>query len=173
MNQSNLKQDLLNIESSIKAITGDSLEYMTYWWRNDKKRDKVKTLLHQRCTILNKMFAATPAEIDRFKQVNEMLYDLTSQLFNRVKKLSSSHKIIADTTFDDDYEIDGTLRVVIESETDILTLDNDDFYGSNFLLMNHILYLLYDNKNSNIEWFNADAIAAEEKPLNITIFVVI
>ena len=160
-----LKQELVRIESSINSMTGDNIEYMTYWWRNDKKRDKVKTLLHQRCTILNKMFAATPAEIDRFKQVNEMLYLLTSQLFNRVKKLSSSHKIIADTTFDDDYEIDGTLRVVIESETDILTLDNDDFYGSNFLLMNHILYLLYDNKNSNIEWFNADAIAAEEKPM--------
>ena len=159
-----LKQELVRIESSIKTITGDNIEYMT-WWRNDEKCDKVETLLHQRCTILNKMFAATPTEIDRFKQVNEMLYDLTSQLFNRVKSLSGSCEKIADRSFDDDYEIWGTLRVNVECPEDILTLDDDDDYGSDFLLMNHILYLLYDNKNSNIEWFNAYAIAAEEKPM--------
>lgn len=160
-----LKQELLRVESSIKVITGDSIEYMTYWWRNDKKRDKVKTLLHQRCTILNKMFASTPAEIDRFKQVNEMLYDLTSQLFNRVKSLSGSCEKIADRSFDDDYDIWGTLRVVVECEPDILTLDNDDCYGSDFLLMNHILCLTYDGHHSDIEWFNADAIVDEEKPM--------
>ncbi|MBR6638969.1 MAG: hypothetical protein IKL35_01255 [Muribaculaceae bacterium] len=165
MNQSNLKQDLLNVESAIKAITGNDIEYMSFWWRNDEKCEKVKTLLHQRRTLLNKMFLATPSEIVRFKQVNEMLYRLTSQLFNRVKKLSNSHKIISDPTLDDDYEIDGTLRVVVESETDILTLDNDDYYGSDFLLMNHILYLIYDGHNSDIEWFNADVISNEEKPM--------
>lgn len=164
MNQSNLKQDLLNIESSIKAITGNNIEYMT-WWRNDEKCDKVQTLLHQRRTILNKMFAATPTEIDRFKQVNEMLYDLTSQLFNRVKSLSGSCEKIADRSFDDDYDIWGTLRVVVECEPDILTLDNDNYYGSDFLLMNHILSLTYDGHHGDIEWFNADAIVNEKKPM--------
>ena len=156
-----LKQELVRIESSIKTITGDNIEYMT-WWRNDEKCDKVQTLLHQRCTILNKMFAATPTEIDRFKQVNEMLYDLTSQLFNRVKSLSGSCEKIADRSFDDDYDIFGTIQVVVECETDILTLDDDDYYGSDFLLMNHILYLIYDEHDSDIEWFNADAIAEDE-----------
>lgn len=160
-----LKQELVRIESSIKTITGDDIENMTYWWRNDEKCDKVQTLLHQRCTILNKMFAATPTEIDRFKQVNEMLYDLTSQLFNRVKSLSGSCEKIADRSFDDDYDIFGTIQVVVECETDILMLDDDDYYGSDFLLMNHILYLIYDEHDSDIEWFNADAIVAEEKPM--------
>lgn len=32
-----LKQELVRIESSIKAITGDNIEYMTYWWRRGEK----------------------------------------------------------------------------------------------------------------------------------------
>lgn len=160
-----LKQELVKVESSIKAITGDDIENMTYWWRKNEKRDKVEPLLQQRWVLLNKMFAATPTEIERFKQVNEMLYDLTAQLFNRVKNLSGSCEKIADTSFDDDYEIWGTLRVNVECPEDVLMLDNDDHYGSDFLLMNHILYLSYYDHNSDIEWFNADAIADEEKPM--------
>lgn len=156
-----LKQQLVKVESLIEAITGNNIEYMT-WWRNDEKCEKVETLLQQRRTILNKMFTATTVEIERFRHVNEMLYDLTVKLFNRVKSMSSSCEKIADASFDDDYEIDGTLRVVIESETDILTLDDDDDYGSDFLLMNHILYLIYDGHKSDIEWFNADVIAEDE-----------
>lgn len=165
MRQYNLKQQLLNIESSIKAITGDNIDYMTYWWCDEEKCDKVKTLLQQRRTILNQMFTATLAEIDRFKRVNEMLYDLTMQLFNRVKNLSRSCEKIADRAFDDDYEIFGIIQVPVELESDILTLDNDDYYGSDFLFMNHILYLINNEKDNYIEWFNADAIADEEKPL--------
>ena len=97
-----LKQELVRIESSIKTITGDNIEYMTYWWRNEEKCDKVETLLQQRRTILNQMFTATSAELEHFRQVNEMLYNLTLQLFNRVKSLSNSCEKIADTAFDDD-----------------------------------------------------------------------
>lgn len=157
-----LKQQLVKVESLIEAITGNDIEYMSFWWRNDEKCEKVETLLQQRRTILNKMFTATTIEIERFRHVNEMLYDLTVKLFNRVKSMSSSCEKIADTSFDDDYEIYGTIQVVVESETDILTLDDDDDYGSDFLLMNHILYLIYDGHKSYIEWFNADAIAEDE-----------
>ena len=160
-----LKKELKTVESSIKEITGNDIEDMTNRWRSEKKCDKLKTLLQQRCELLNKMFVATPTEVDRFKQVNEMLYRLTNQLFNRVKNLSSSCEKIADRTFDDDYEIYGTLRVVVERETDILSLDNDDYYESDFLLMNHILSNIYNEHNSDIEWFNADAIDGQEKPM--------
>ncbi|MBQ8423092.1 MAG: hypothetical protein IJY36_02365 [Coprobacter sp.] len=138
---------------------------MIYWWRSDEKCDKVKTLLQQRQVLLNKMFAATATEIERFKQVNEMLYDLTKQLFNRVKDLTCSSEKIADTTFDDDYEIFGTIQIVVDLEKDILTLDNDDYYGSDFLLMNHILSLVYEGHQADIESFNATVIARHEKPV--------
>ena len=161
-----LKQALVRIESSIKTITGDNIEYMTYWWRrNEEKCDKVETLLQQRRTILNQMFTATSEELEHFRQVNEMLYNLTAQLFDRVKDLSHSSEKVANSTYDDDYEIFGTLQVSVELETDILTLDDDDYYGSDFLFMNHILCLIYDGHHGNIEWFNADAIAGEEKPM--------
>lgn len=160
-----LKPELVRIESSIKTITGDSIENMTYWWRNEEKCDKVETLLQQRRTILNQMFTATSAELEHFRQVNEMLYNLTAQLFDRVKDLSHSSEKVANSTYDDDYEIFGTLQVSVELETDILTLDDDDYYGSDFLFMNHILCLIYDGHHGNIEWFNADAIAGEEKPM--------
>lgn len=80
-----------------------------------------------------------------------MLYDLTLQLFNRVKDLSCSSEKVAAPTRDDDYEISGTIQVVVESHEDILILDNDDYYGSDFLLMNHILYHIYDEYNGYIE----------------------
>ena len=160
-----LKPELVRIESSIKTITGDNIENMTYWWRNEEKCDKVETLLQQRRTILNQMFTATSAELEHFRQVNEMLYNLTAQLFDRVKDLSHSSEKVANSTYDDDYEIFGTLQVSVELETDILTLDDDDYYGSDFLFMNHILCLIYDGHHGNIEWFNADAIAGEEKPM--------
>lgn len=160
-----LKQELVRIESSIKTITGDNIEYMTYWWHNEEKCDKVETLLQQRRTILNQMFTATSAELEHFRQVNEMLYNLTAQLFDRVKDLSHSSEKVANSTYDDDYEIFGTLQVSVELETDILTLDDDDYYGSDFLFMNHILCLIYDGHHGYIEWFNADAIAGEEKPM--------
>lgn len=160
-----LKPELVRIESSIKTITGDNIENMTYWWRNEEKCDKVETLLQQRRTILNQMFTATSAELEHFRQVNEMLYNMTAQLFDRVKDLSHSSEKVANSTYDDDYEIFGTLQVSVELETDILTLDDDDYYGSDFLFMNHILCLIYDGHHGNIEWFNADAIAGEEKPM--------
>ena len=129
-----LKPELVRIESSIKTITGDNIENMTYWWRNEEKCDKVETLLQQRRTILNQMFTATSAELEHFRQVNEMLYNLTAQLFDRVKDLSHSSEKVANSTYDDDYEIFGTLQVSVELETDILTLDDDDYYGSDFYL---------------------------------------
>lgn len=51
-----------------------------------------------------------------------MLYNLTTQLFDRVKDLSCSCKNIVDPTRDNDYEIFGTIQVVVESELDILVL---------------------------------------------------
>ncbi len=160
-----LKQELIRVETSIKNITGDSIENMTYWWHCNEKCDNVKTLLQQRCSLLNQMFTATPTEIERFKQVNEMLYNLTLKLFNRIKDLSHSSEKITDPIHDEDYEIFGTIRIVVELETDILTLDNDDFYGSDFLLMNHILCLNYNGHYSYIEWFNANVIADDDKPI--------
>ena len=165
MNITELKQELVNIEVSIKAITGEEIDSLTDWMHCVEKRGKVETLLQQRSVLLNKMFAATFGEIEHFKQVNEMLYNLTLQLFNRVKSLSNSCEKIADTAFDDDTEVCGTLSVVVECKSDILTLDNDDYYGSDFLLMNHILYLIYNEKNSSVEWFYARAIDGEEKPM--------
>lgn len=158
-----LRSKLIEIETSIKIIAGEDIDNMTNWAKDEEKRDNVEKLLQERCKILNQMFLASPIEIDRFKQVNNMLSDLTLKLFNRVKELSLSYDEIYDPTFDEDYEIEGTLCVIVESSDDILSLCEDDFYGSEFLLMNHILYSFYNERLGYIEQFSGKVITKEEK----------
>jgi len=45
--------------------------------------------------------------------------------------------------FDDDYELEGTLKYVFNDETSICRLPNDDYYGSNFAIMIKTLYEVY------------------------------
>ena len=63
MNTTELKQELINLEVSIKAIARDEIDSLTDWIHCVEKWDKVEILLQQRSVLLNKMFAATTAYI--------------------------------------------------------------------------------------------------------------
>lgn len=57
-------------------------------------------------------FAATPTEIERFCQVNDILFDLTKKMYSRS---AASYRHVLTTyapAFDDDVEIEGRLRFV-------------------------------------------------------------
>ena len=72
----------------------------------------------------------------RFKSVNERLFTLTRQLHDRVKTLESRLPLVMDCQdFDDDYELEGTLRYCFNSEDSVLKLEDDCEYGSDFTLM--------------------------------------
>lgn len=106
----------------------------------------MKRLLRERRDILNEMFHPTVANLERFSKVNDVLYRLTIALNERVKKFIAKKELLLDTPdFDDDYELEGTLKFVFSDETSLCHLPDDNFYGSDFAVMIKTLYEVYSH----------------------------
>lgn len=142
----NPKIEVEIIEKCIIDITGDDINDFTYWERSLIKRTRVEELLMQRCNLLNKIFQPTPKNLERFRKVNDYLLNRTQELHRRVGDLLKKATLLSDKDFDDDCEVEGWLQFVFNGEESVLRLDDDDYYGSRFDLMNKALYELYQGK---------------------------
>ena len=105
------------------------------------------------------MFLPSDENMLRFKAVNERLFTLPRQLHDRVKALESGLLLVKDCPdFDDDHELEGTLRYCFNSEDSVLKLEDDSEYGSDFTLM---IKLIADFANGtvkeNIEWIHCSS----------------
>lgn len=139
-----MKQELLQIESRIIELVGSDLELFSYDELSKEQKEEVKRLLRVRRDILNEMFQPTEANLARFCKVNEELYRLTMALDERVKKFISKKELLFDSLdFDDDYELEGTLKYVFNDKPSICCLTDDNYYGSNFAVIIKILYEVY------------------------------
>ena len=143
---------LKDLESEIKKIVGtDVCSFTEGHTKYDAKYKKIKELLNVRQTLLNELFFATSEEIIRLKQVNSLLDELTKKMYHRTASLYrvflSSYR---DEEFDDDYEIEGTLKCNIDYDSEggiygtILKLENDEFYGSDFGYMIALINRMQD-----------------------------
>lgn len=99
--------------------------------------DRLEWYLGNRYYALSKMFAihCSDAEVKRIEEQNAHLLDLTNDLFSRTGKM---FRYILDMPLeekDDDIDVEGTLKYWGEEEQDILRLEDDVFYGSNFARM--------------------------------------
>jgi len=139
-------QTLQQIESRIIELVGTDLEEFKYDELSKAMKEEVKSLLCERCDILNKMFQPTEDNLALFRKVNDELYCLTMALNERVKKFVGKKDILLDSPdFDDDYELEGTLKFVFNDESSICHLPDDDYYGSNFAVMIKTLYEVYSH----------------------------
>ena len=103
--------ELTEIENKIKAITGTNIEGGDRWLNVADKRMIVKNLLRERRNLLNRMFDADETAKLRFREINERLFTLTHQLYERINKLHDDLSgIKTQKDFDDDYNLEGTLR---------------------------------------------------------------
>ena len=90
---------------------------------------------------LNKIFGATDNEVHRFEKLNALLLELTNQMYARTCLLYRNTLRYADYSWDDDYEVEGTLSCHPEYDKDdsnhhdILRLEEDNYYGSDFAYM--------------------------------------
>ena len=143
---------LKDLESEIKKIVGtDVCSFTEGHTKYDAKYKKIKELLNVRQTLLNELFFATSEEIISLKQVNSLLDELTKKMYHRTASLYrvflSSYR---DEEFDDDYEIEGTLKCNIDYDSEggiygtILKLENDEFYGSDFGYMIALINRMQD-----------------------------
>lgn len=169
-----MKQELLQIESRIIELVGSDLELFNYDELSKKQKEEVERLLWVRGDILNEMFQPTEANLAQFCKVNEELYRLTMALDERVKKLISKKELLFDfLDFDDDYELEGTLKFVFNDESSICHLPDDDYYGSNFAVMIKTLFEVYSHSGiESIVTLNEhrgpldDGVSWDEYPFN-------
>lgn len=99
----------------------------------EERRQRLIELLAERCRLLNQVFAATPAEMQRLEQVNRLLNDLTRKMHGKSAALYRQLLTTAsDRRFDDEVEVCGTLQFTYDGRGSVLDLENDCFYVSDF-----------------------------------------
>ena len=129
------REKIIEIENNIRQIVGNDPDGLKFKISKEIKK-QIESLLVERRYILNKMFKWTRFNIQQLQKVNDHLKFLSDSLLERYNAIESKVSLICDNpTFDDDYEIEGSLRFSYESEDSVLQLDEDSSYGSDFQLM--------------------------------------
>ena len=153
MNQ-RLRDITQHIEKKIIQIT-DSIEGSDKWLKNNRKKTKVFKLLRERQRLINLNFIPEERNMKRFQDLNNYLLNLSQRLYKRVQKAPSKIKILKDNPdFDDDCEVESSLRFCFNEDASVLKLWDDEILGSNFTLMIKLISdLTYGTPKENIEEF--------------------
>lgn len=139
------------IESEIRSVVGAEPGWIDMVVL-DKHKGALDLLLDERKILLDWMLQQTPEEVERMRIVNQRLFDLTNRL--RVKMADVAEYLLSRERddFDDDYEVEGTLRFNYNDEDSVLHYPGDDVYGSNFELMINVRdWLKVDNRSHQLE----------------------
>ncbi|MBR0245647.1 MAG: hypothetical protein IJQ61_04180 [Bacteroidales bacterium] len=146
LDEAQLKDEVINIESRILAITHDPIDFHNLRpfldWCGDKKAlESVQDMMGYRKFILDTLFAkhCTEAEIERLEKVNSLLLELTNRTYKRTADLFRALIAMPKDELDDDYEIEGCLVPEFDTVDSTLRLEEDTYYGSDFTRMAAIL----------------------------------
>ena len=146
MNEVQLKYELTNLEKKILDITGDPIDYKHYgsfldWCRDEAKVKAVEKLMRVRCNILNLLFDVhcTPAEIARLEKINGMLLEMANRTYHRTADLMRALMVMKKDDMDDDYVLEGKFVPQFDIPYSVLRLEDDNYYGSDFIRMAAIL----------------------------------
>lgn len=146
-----LRNRVQKIESEIRSVVGAEPGWIDMV-ALDKHKDELDLLLDERRVLLDWMFRETQEEVERMRVVNQRLLDLTNRL--RVKMADVAEYLVSRERddFDDDYEVEGTLRFSYNDEDSVLRYNGDEVYGSDFRLMiNARDWLKVDNRSHQLE----------------------
>lgn len=128
-------RELAERERKILSITGNLLDCRNFsWLRDDNKKEAVDTLLSERYLILSKMFElhCSDAEVKRFESLNERLFTLSGDMFSRTGKMYRQILSSPLEEKDDDLTVEGSLCYLGDSAQDVLHLEDDEYYRSDF-----------------------------------------
>ena len=128
------KDEVLRIEDQIRSIVGSDPDRLNYYVLF-RHKEELELMLDQRRTLLNWMFMETPQEVARMDVLNTRLFDLTKRLRVKMADVCESLAACERDDFDDDYEVEGTLRFCYNEEDSILSYEGADVYCSDFRLM--------------------------------------
>ena len=128
------KGRLLEVEAEIRNRVGSDPDWVEIP-REEHLRIDLLVLLDERRSLLNWMFKETPEELERMKIVNCRLFELTKELRLKMADVCESLASRQRDDFDDDFEVEGTLKFSYNGEDSILPYDGADVYGSDYMLM--------------------------------------
>lgn len=149
-----LREKVRKTEEKIKHIVNKT--HNGYAWDMcPVQRAKVELLLIDRAAYLDRMFLATPEEVKRFEELNDKLLRLADEMRKRAAMLwetmISMQKMEG---FDDEYEVEGLLRVQgWDDEDEVLKLPEDDYYGSDFRFMSEVLHEMVPESMSQAQCY--------------------
>lgn len=153
MNEVQLKYELIKIEKQILNITGDPIDYKHYcpfldWCRDKAKVEAVEEMMLDRGYILNLLFDihCTPAEVARLEKINGMLLEMTNRTYRRTADMLRALMVMKKDDLDDDYELEGKLVPLFDIPYSVLRLEDDNYYGSDFIRMAAILQETEEHK---------------------------
>lgn len=139
-----LREKVKEIESKIKAIVETSYHRGRHNWRScAEQREKIDYLLGERSRFLNRMFLASPEEVERFESLNSKLIKIADDIRARAANLYEAMlKMPKNADFDEIYEVVGKLEIAGDSQDEeiVVKLPEDEYYGSDFLFMSGILW---------------------------------
>lgn len=147
LNEVQLKYELKKLEKRILRIAGDPLAagkgYRKFfrWASNKNSVDRVREMMSDRSFILHLLFEkhCTPAEVTRLEKVNALLLDLTNRTYKRTASLARKVLSIPREELDDDLTVEGKLIPEFDLPYSVLRLEDDNYYGSDFVRMAAIL----------------------------------
>ena len=146
MNEVRLKYELIKLEERILDITGDPIDYKHYspfldWCRDEAKVEAVEDMMLDRSFILNLLFDihCTQADVARLEKINDVLFEMTNRTYHRTAELVRALMVMKKDEMDDDYELEGKLVPKFDIPYSVLRLEDDNYYGSDFIRMAAIL----------------------------------
>lgn len=123
------REQVQKIEREILAITNNATDIQF----SDEKGIYLVALITERKDIMDAMFVDAVKDTKHIEQVNDMLYNLSLKMYDGVITMYDKAK---KTLFKDepnaDFEVEGNLRFAANEEDAVLSLPEDEYYGSNF-----------------------------------------
>ena len=145
LSEAELKAELKKLERRILRITGDPIgpkhRKFFQWAGNETSVERVQEMMPTRSYILSLLFEkhCTSAEVARLEKVNTLLLDLTNRTYARTANLARKTLAIPCEDLDDDITIKGKLVPDFDLPSSVLRLEDDSYYGSDFVRMAAIL----------------------------------
>ena len=132
-----LKEKVEKIESEILALTDDGAACCV----SDDKGAYLAKLIEERKNALDALIQATPNEVMRMDKLNDQLKAITRQMHERVAIANEdAAKIFVDSNF----EVEGRLNYNPNAASAILQMENDDYFGSDFVKIHQVIDMLFD-----------------------------
>lgn len=148
------REVILSAEGEILSYTGNPLDVgWTDWESSKDELEIVAALLGRRYYALSKMFEihCSDAEVARIETLNERLLALTGDMFDRTSRV---YRHILDLPVDekvDDIDVKGELRYWSDGPDCILRLEDDAFYGSEFMRMIPVIAYIEEKHYGDLE----------------------